>query len=43
MTQKRNIIQFSDDVALYERLAKQKIQQQDYVKAQRYLEKVLAL
>ena len=43
MTQKNNIIQLWSDVSVYERLAQQKMQQQDYVKAQRYLEKVLEL
>lgn len=43
MTQKNNIIQLWSDVSVCERLAQQKMQQQDYAKAQRYLEKVLEL
>lgn len=43
MAQRPKIIQLSDDVALYQRLADQKLRQQDYKKAQKYLDKVLAL
>lgn len=43
MTQNNNLIQLDSDVSVYERLAQQKMKQQDYVKAQRYFEKVLAL
>ncbi|ARJ51293.1 tetratricopeptide repeat protein [Staphylococcus lutrae] len=43
MTQQSKIIQLGQDIALYERLAQQHMQHQNYVKAQRYLEKVLTL
>ncbi|ALN75860.1 MULTISPECIES: tetratricopeptide repeat protein [Staphylococcus] len=43
MTQHRKIIQLGTDVALYERLAHQKMLQQEYAKAKKYLDKVLEL
>lgn len=43
MTQQRKIIQLGTDVALYERLAHQKMLQQEYAKAKKYLDKVLEL
>lgn len=43
MTQHNKVIQLGTDVALYRRLASQKIKHQDYVKAKKYLDKVLEL
>ncbi|UWF56328.1 tetratricopeptide repeat protein [Staphylococcus hyicus] len=43
MTQHHKIIQLGTDVSLYERLAQQKMLQQDYVRAKKHLDKVLEL
>ncbi|WP_244914284.1 tetratricopeptide repeat protein [Staphylococcus microti] len=43
MTQEQKVIPFNQDVALYYKIATQKVRQQSYDKARHYLEKVLEL
>lgn len=43
MAQQNNVIQLGTDVNVYTRMAEQKMRQQDYPKAKKYLDKVLEL